>query len=120
MRTVVETLNELARPVDPRHVRQLKKGGVTLDYLPWHTTARHLTHRVPGWQWVVRSVQELSGSVVVHGTLLIPTNEGTLRFDSVASEPVKGGSQAPPAEVAESAALRRAAAKAGLALELYG
>ena len=120
MRTVVETLNELARPVDPRHVRQLKKGGATLDYLPWHCVAKHLHHRVPGWQWVVRSIQELSGSVVVHGTLLIPTNEGTLRFDSVASEPVKGRSQAPPAEVAESAALRRAAAKAGLALELYG
>ncbi len=120
MRNVAETLNELARPVDGRHVRQLKKGGATLDYLPWHTTARHLTHRVPGWQWVVRSVQELGGSVVVHGSLFLPTSEGRLRFDAVASEPVKGGSQAPPAEVAESAALRRAAAKSGLALELYG
>lgn len=120
MRTAVETLNELARPVDPRHVRQLKKGGATLDYLPWHCVAKHLHHRVPGWQWVVRSVQELGGSVVVHGSLFLPTSEGRLRFDAVASEPIKGGSQAPPAEVAESAALRRAAAKSGLALELYG
>lgn len=120
MKNVVETLAELGRPVDQRHVRQLKKAGTTLDYLPWHTVARHLTHRVPGWQWSVLSVQELSGSVVVHGSLSVPTSEGPLRFDAVASEPIKGGSQAPPAEVAESAALRRAAAKAGLALELYG
>jgi hypothetical protein len=114
--TVLEALH---RPVDPRHIRQLRKGGTTLDYLPWHTVAKHLTHRCPGWQWVVRSVQELGGSIVVHGSLLIPTSEGPLRFDAVASEPLKGGSQAPPAEVAESAAIRRAAAKSGLALALY-
>jgi len=119
VRTVVETLAELGRPVDHRHVRQLRKGGTTLDYLPWHTVAKHLTHRCPGWTWVVRSVQELGGSLVVHGSLVVPTSEGSLRFDAVASEPLKGGSQAPPAEVAESAALRRAAAKAGLALSLY-
>jgi hypothetical protein len=119
VRTVTETLEELSRPVDPRHVRQLRKGATTLDYLPWHTVAKHLTHRCPGWQWVVRSVQELGGSIVVHGSLYVPTSEGRLRFDAVASEPVKGGSQAPPAEVAESAAVRRAAAKSGLALDLY-
>ena len=120
MRTVVETLAELSRPIDHRHVRQLKKGGATLDYVPWSCVAKHLTHRCPGWMWFVRSVQELGGSVVVHGSLFLPTSEGRLRFDAVASEPIKGGSQAPPAEVAESAALRRAAAKSGLALELYG
>jgi hypothetical protein len=118
-RTVAETLVELQRPVDPRHFRQLSKGGTTLSYLPWHCVARHLNHRVPGWQWLVRSVQELGGSVVVHGSLLVPADGGTLRFDGVASEPLKGGSFAPPAEVAESAALRRAASKSGLGLELY-
>lgn len=69
MSTVVETLAELGRPVDPRHVRQLKKGGATLDYVPGSCVARHLTHRCPGWTWVVRSVQELDGSVVVHGSV---------------------------------------------------
>jgi hypothetical protein len=57
--------------------------------------------------------------VVVHGTLLVPTADGPLRFDAVASEALKGGSLAPPAEVAESACLRRAAAKSGIALDLY-
>ena len=112
-------LAALARPVDPRHVRQLRKGGTTLDYVPWFIIAKHLHHRAPGWCWEVRSVQEVGGSVVVHGTLLVPTADGTLRYDAVASETLKGTSHAPPAEVAESACLRRAAAKSGLAIDLY-
>jgi hypothetical protein len=116
---VTDVLTALPRPVDRRHVRQLKKGGVTLDYVPWFLIAKHLHHRVPGWCWEVRSVQEVGGSVVVHGTLLVPTSEGTLRYDAVASESLKGPSHAPPAEVAESACLRRAAAKSGLAIDLY-
>ncbi len=119
MRTVTETLDELSRPVDRRHVRQLKKGAVTLDYVPWYLIAKHLHHRAPGWCWEVQSVQEVGGSVVVHGTLLVPTADGTLRYDAVASESLKGSSQAPAAEVAESACLRRAAAKSGLAIDLY-
>ena len=112
-------LEALQRPIDPRHIRQLRKGSVTLDYVPWFIIAKHLHHRAPGWTWVVRSVQEVGGSVVVHGTLLIPTSDGTLRYDAVASETLKGSSHAPSAEVAESACLRRAAAKCGLAIDLY-
>ena len=117
--TRTEVLAALAKPIDRRHVRQLKKGGTTLDYIPWHIVAKHLHHRAPGWQWVVRSVQELGDAVVVHGSLLVPTADGSLRYDAVASEPLKGASFAPPAEVAESACLRRAAAKGGIALDLY-
>lgn len=114
-----EVLVALQRPIDLRHVRKLKKGAITLDYLPWHCVVKHLNHRAPGWNWIVRSIQEVGGSVVVHGSLLIPTADGTLRFDAVASETLKGSSQAPPAEVAESACLRRAAAKSGIGLCLY-
>jgi hypothetical protein len=119
MKPASEVLEALQRPVDRRHVRQLKKGAVTLDYVPWFLIAKHLHHRSPGWCWKVQSVQEVGGSVVVHGTLLVPTADGTLRYDAVASEALKGSSQAPAAEVAESACLRRAAAKSGLAIDLY-
>ena len=100
-------LEALHRPVDPRHVRQLRKGGVTLDYVPWFIIAKHLHHRAPGWTWVVRSVNAVGEFIVVHGSLLVPTAEGTLRYDAVASESLKRSSHAPPAEVAESACLRR-------------
>lgn len=43
LRSRSDVLTALSRPVDPRHVRQLKKGGATLDYVPWHIVAKHLS-----------------------------------------------------------------------------
>ena len=53
--------------------------------------------------------------------LTIPTADGDLlHYSAVASEPLESKSQAPAAEVAASSCLRRAAALAGLGLELWG
>jgi len=58
---------------------------------------------------------------VVTGRLNIPTDDGDLlHYSAVASEPLESKSQAPAAEVAASSCLRRAAALAGLGLELWG
>ena len=52
---------------------------------------------------------------------MIPTADGDLlHYSSVASEPLESASKAPAAEVAASSCLRRAAALAGLGLELWG
>jgi len=78
-------------------------------------------HRAPGWCWEVQSVQEVGGGVVVTGRLTIPTDDGDLlHYSAVASELLESKSQAPAAEVAASSCLRRAAALAGLGLELWG
>jgi hypothetical protein len=77
--------------------------------------------RAPGWCWEVQSVQEVGGAVVVTGRLTIPTADGDLlHYSAVASEPLESASKAPAAEVAASSCLRRAAALAGLGLELWG
>jgi len=69
----------------------------------------------------VQSVQEVGGAVVVTGRLTIPTADGDLlHYSAVASEPLESTSKAPAAEVAASSCLRRAAALAGLGLELWG
>jgi len=68
----------------------------------------------------VQSVQEVGGAVVVTGRLSIPTTDGLLHYSAVASEPLESASKAPAAEVAASSCLRRAAALAGLGLELWG
>ena len=82
--------------------------------------AKHLHYRAPGWSWEVQSVQEVGGTVVVTGRLTIPTADGDiLHYSAVASEPIESKSQAPAAEVAASACLRRAAALAGLGLSLW-
>jgi len=71
--------------------------------------------------WEVQSVQEVGGSVLVTGRLTIPTADGDLlHYSAVASEPLESASKAPAAEVAASSCLRRAAALAGLGLELWG
>ena len=121
LRPTAETLADLSRPIDPRHLKTRQQGGVTLTYCPWHIIARHLHHRAPGWSWEVQSVQEVGGAVVVTGRLTIPTaDQNLLHFSGVASEPLDSASKAPPAEVAASSCLRRAAALAGCGLELWG
>jgi hypothetical protein len=119
-RNTEETLAELNRPIDPRHFKTRKQGSATLTYVPWATLARHLHHRAPGWCWEVQTVQEVGAAVVVTGRLSIPTTDGLLHYSAVASEPLESKSQAPAAEVAASSCLRRAAALAGLGLELWG
>ena len=113
--------DELLRPIDPIHHRQLVKGGVPLTYVPWHRIALHLHKRIPGqWEWVLDEVKEIGGFASVRGTLTIHNtiNASTRSFSGVASEPLSSKG-APPIEVAASSALRRAAGAAGLGLHLW-
>ena len=59
LRPTADTLADLSRPIDPRHLKTRKQGTATLTYCPWNTIARHLHHRAPGWCWEVQSVQEV-------------------------------------------------------------
>jgi len=66
-------------------------------------------------------VQEVGGAALVTGGLTIPTDDGELlHYSAVASELLESASKAPTAEVAASSCLKRAAALAGLGLELWG
>lgn len=118
-RTTAETLVELHRPIDPRHIKERKQGNINLKYVPWAIIAKHLHFRCPGWNWEIQSILEVGGCVVVTGRLTIPTTDGLLHYSSCASEPLESKSQAPAAESAASAALRRAAGIAGCGLELW-
>jgi hypothetical protein len=50
LRPTAETLADLSRPIDPRHLKTRKQGNTTLTYCPWHTIARHAlgTERTQG------------------------------------------------------------------------
>ena len=98
LRPTAETLADLSRPIDPRHLKTRKQVTATLTYCPWHTVALHLHHRAPEWCWEVQSVQEVGGAVVVTGRLSIPTAYvDLLHYSAVASEPLESKSQAPAA-----------------------
>ena len=62
LRPTAETLADLSRPNDPRHLKTRKQGNTTLTYCPWNTIARHLHHRAPGWCWE----DECLSSVVIY------------------------------------------------------
>lgn len=117
------TIAELHRPIDERHLKTLTKGkgdnAKALPYCPWSVVCKSLHHRAPGWGWELLEVKELGGYVVVSGRLTIATSDGVLHYCGVASEALDSASYAPPVESAASGALRRAAALAGLGLDLY-
>jgi len=119
-RNTEETLAELHRPIDPRHFKTRKQGNTTLTYVPWATLCKILHRRAPGFCFEIQNVSEIGGSVVVTGRLSIPTTDSLLHYSAISSEKLESGSMAPPAEVAASSCLKRAAAIAGLALELWG
>jgi hypothetical protein len=121
LRPTAETLADLSRPIDPRHLKTRKQGNTTLTYCPWNTIARHLHHRAPGWCWEVQSVQEVGGAVVVTGRLTIPTADGDLlHYSAVASEPLESTSAVPSAEVAASPYFRMEAALTDLRFGVVG
>lgn len=123
LKSAADTLLALSQPVDKRHYKSFQVGKgekqSTLTYIPWGVICKCLHSRAPQWNFEVQEVKELAGSVVVVGRLTIPTSDGVLHFSGVASERIDGSSMAPPIESAASAALRRAAALAGLGLDLY-
>jgi len=118
-RTTEAVLSELARTIDARHIRTRKQGGINLSYVPWALIVRHLHYRAPGFCWEIRQVQQIGDWVSVTGRLSIPTSDGVLIFENVASESLKSTNHAPPIECAASSALRRCAACAGLGHELW-
>jgi hypothetical protein len=83
LRPTAETLADLSRPIDPRHLKTRKQGTATLTYCPWNTIARHLHHRAPGWCWEVQSVQEVGGAVVVTGRLTIHSPQQNASWDGI-------------------------------------
>lgn len=119
IRSTAATLEELQKPIDPRHFRTRKQGNTTITYVPWAILAKCLTHRAPGWSWEVQNVQEIADCVVVTGRLSLQCSDGLLTFSAVASEPLNGKSFAPAVESCASGCLRRACGLCGLGLDLW-
>ncbi len=116
--TVRDVSAALNAPVDRRHIKSLKKGSATLDYLPWAVLCKCLHNRCAGWSFELLEVKTIGEWVVVSGRLKIPSADGVLVYDAVSSESLntKG---APPVETAASSCLRRACGLAGLGLDLW-
>jgi len=118
-RSIKDIIADLSRPVNPQRLKSRQQGGRTLDYLPWYQAVRYLDNYAPGWSYEVRSISTVGENLVMTVRITIPCPEGEVYREASALEPLKGSGYGDAATNAESAALRRAAAKFGLCLNLY-
>jgi|SRR5215510_14319810 len=118
-RSIKDIIRDLSKPVNPQRLKQRSQGGRTLDYLPWYQAVRYLDNYARVWRYEIRSVNQVSDNLVMVVRIIIPCAEGEVWREASALEPIKGSGYGDAATNAESAALRRAAAKFGLCLNLY-
>lgn len=123
VRSITAIITDLSRPVNPSRLKQKpatkNPDGPQLSYLPWYQAVRYLDKYAPGWSYEIRSINQVGESLVMTVRISIPCSEGLIYREASALEPLKGSGYGDAATNAESAALRRAAAKFGLALFLY-
>ncbi|HKC87018.1 MAG TPA: Rad52/Rad22 family DNA repair protein [Blastocatellia bacterium] len=119
-RSIKDIVADLSKPVNPKRLKQRQQGGRTLDYLPWYQAVRYLDNYAPGWRYEIRSVNQIGDNLVMTVRITIPCLEGEVWREASALEKIEDAKRYGDAATnAESAALRRAAAKFGLCLNLY-
>ena len=120
LRPIRAIIEDLSRPLNPQRLKQRQQGGKTLTYCPWYQCVRILDHYAPGWKYEIRSVGQIGDNLVMTVRIVIPCAEGDVWREASALEVIEDPKRYGDAATnAESAALRRAAAKFGLCLSLY-
>jgi DNA repair RAD52-like protein 1, mitochondrial len=123
LRSIKDIIADLSRPVNPNRLKTRKatsSGGQQLTYIPWYQAVRYLDHFAPGWRYEIRSINQVGENLVMVARIIIPCAEGEVWREASALEKIEDPKRYGDAATnAESAALRRAAAKFGLCLGLY-
>ena len=118
-RSIREIVKDLSKPVAKRHLRTRKQGGKELQYIAWHDAVKYLDHYAPGWNYEVRSIQNIAGKLILTVRLSVPCAEGIVYREATGQEDEDKDNYGDSSSNAESMALRRASAKFGLGLYLY-
>lgn len=119
-RPIREIIDDLRKTIPNSMLKSRKQGGQDLTYLPWYNAVKMLDYYAPGWSYEVRSVTPIGGNqVVLTVRISIPCAEGIVYREATGIEEEEGVKFGDAASNSESMALRRAAAKFGLALSLY-
>lgn len=118
-RPIQDIVADLSKDVPAKMLSEKTLKGNKITYLPWYRAARMLDYYAPGWQHEIRDIKQIGSQVVVVVRLSIPAAEGVFYREAtgIEEEEVKGYGDT--TSNAEGMALRRAAAKFGLARGLY-
>lgn len=119
LRSIRDIVNDLTKPVAKRHLRTRKQGGKDLNYISWHDAVKYLDHYAPGWNYEIRSIQNIAGKLIITVRLSVPCAEGIVYREATGQEDEDKDNYGDSSSNAESMALRRASAKFGLGLYLY-
>jgi len=119
LRSIREIVKDLSKPIAQKHLRTRRQGGKEIMYVAWHDAVKYLDHFAPGWCYEIRSIESVSGKLIMIVRLSIPSIEGITYREATGQEVEDLESYGDSSSNAESMALRRAAAKFGLGLALY-
>jgi hypothetical protein len=124
LRSISAIIADLSKPVNPQRLGKKvvdNKSGRTVTYLPWFQCVRYLDKYAPGWRFEIRSVSQIGNNLIMTVRVSIPCAEGIVFREASALEVIEDPKRYGDAATnCESAALRRAASKFGLCLNLYG
>ncbi|WP_088893178.1 hypothetical protein [Leptolyngbya ohadii] len=124
-RPIADILADLSKPVPKRFIQKLEKknnrtGKVTyLDYVAWYHVVKLLDFYAPGWEGEITHISQMGDRIVLTYALTIHAEEGDFVRTATGQELLDCGSYGDSSSNAEAMAFKRAAAKFGLALELY-
>jgi hypothetical protein len=117
--TIAQIEAALSRPLPPQLLQQKKKGGATLDFIPWYIANRILGKYAPGWSGRVTHIQAIGNELILTYSLTVPTCDGAITREATGSESLDLKGYGEVAANAESQAFRRCCARFGLGLYLY-
>jgi hypothetical protein len=123
LRPIGEIIRDLSKPLPDRLVKSKFIKGREIRFITWQTAVRLLDYYAPGWRGEVRDIKEIGGRCVVVFRISIPCTEGLVWRDATGQEADWDEDEehryGDPSSNAEAMALKRAAAKFGVALHLY-
>lgn len=117
---IKKVIATLSKPV-PRNLLKTKRlGGKAIQFLPWYRAVLLLNAATDGlWNYKVSDILTTEDRIFVVASITITAKEGQFTREATGTEMLEVRGYGDPSSNAESMALRRAAAKFGLCLDLY-
>lgn len=118
-RSIRAIIADLSRPLPKACIATKTLQGSRIDYIHWQTAVRLLDQYAPGWRGEVIRLDHVAGHCVIVYRITVPCAEGEVWREATGCEEEDLKGYGDMFSNAEAMAFKRAAAKFGLALELY-
>jgi hypothetical protein len=119
LRSIREVIADLSKPIPRRLLKTKTVGGQKISFITWYTAVRFLDLYAPGWCYEIRHISGVGGKLVLVARISIPCAEGVVYREATGQEDEDISGWGDSSSNSEAQALKRAAAKFGLALYLY-